>query len=189
MAGEVVFAWGVNGWASVSGKNRPSGTVLDERGIMHSPMARQENGFAIKLEIPSGTRINYGFLITKKRDGSAIPAIWDGHDRYYNEVKYDEIVQVKPILMLSQWVQLLPGAVDISLRILLGIGSVLTLWLIFIRMFRGHTSQIISLLLISLTFLGLILPIWMTSTAFQILKAPLRLIVDESGNKMQGETD
>jgi len=34
------------------------------------------------VQVPKGSTLEYGFTITKKRNGSAIDAIWDGNDSY-----------------------------------------------------------------------------------------------------------
>ena len=55
------FVWGVNGWQPMPEDSRPPGTTI-RNNVMHTPMIDEEQDFVIKIHVPSGTMLNYGFL-------------------------------------------------------------------------------------------------------------------------------
>jgi len=69
MAGEVLLIWGINGWQLVPEEQRPIGTTGSSK-VMQSPMIRQGANFKIKILVPSGATLNYGFYTNRVRDGS-----------------------------------------------------------------------------------------------------------------------
>ncbi|MEO8340786.1 MAG: carbohydrate-binding protein, partial [Nitrospirota bacterium] len=62
-AGEVWLVWGINGWQQAPDTMRPPGTIVPDKA-MQTPLVRTNNTFAITIQVPSGTVIDYGFLIT-----------------------------------------------------------------------------------------------------------------------------
>ena len=74
-AGEVWLVWGVSDWRPVDPSLRPSGTEV-RKGVMHSPMKRVGDIFAVDLRSPSGSALNGGFLITKSANGADL-RVWD----------------------------------------------------------------------------------------------------------------
>ncbi len=99
-AGEVFLVWGVNGWAVVPEAQRPAGTVIKD-GVMHTPMERVGDIFAMKVRVPSGATIHYGFLITKTRSGAAIK-VWEGSDKFIMIARQVGVVEMKSTLTLAQ---------------------------------------------------------------------------------------
>ena len=83
-AGEVWLVWGVNGWHRLPETAQPSGTMIGKNGLMNSPMTSQEDAFVTKVTIPSGTALDYCFLLTKKRD--AFDITWPLCEGNYGEV-------------------------------------------------------------------------------------------------------
>lgn len=79
-AGEVELIWGINGWSVVPKAERPEGTKVDVKRLMHTPMKREGDVFAVKLQVPAGSILNYGFQITRDAKGEEIWA-WDGDYR------------------------------------------------------------------------------------------------------------
>lgn len=79
-AGEVFLLWGINGWATIPEQQRPEGTEL-KNGVMNTPMARDGDSFVARIQIFSGTTIDYGFLTTSTADGEPV-RIWDGQKAY-----------------------------------------------------------------------------------------------------------
>ncbi len=76
-AGEVTLVWGVNNWATVPELMRPTGTrVID--GVMRSPMRRQDGTFEVGINVPVGSSLDHGFLITGARDGRPVN-VWIKH--------------------------------------------------------------------------------------------------------------
>ena len=69
-AGEVTLVWGINGWVAVPEEMRLTGTILDERGTMNTPMAREGDSFVARLQVPAGATIDYGFQVAKMRAGA-----------------------------------------------------------------------------------------------------------------------
>jgi lipoteichoic acid synthase len=67
-AAEVFLVWGINGWNRIPTDLRPTGTLI--RGMaMYSPMKNEGNAFSVRLRVPRGVKISYGFLITRTRTG------------------------------------------------------------------------------------------------------------------------
>ncbi len=79
-AGEVYFVWGVNGWKPVPEKTRPPDTALTNDKVMATRMVREGDAFVVRLNVQNGTTIDYGFSITRTREGGAI-SVWDA-DKY-----------------------------------------------------------------------------------------------------------
>jgi len=99
-AGEVFFVWGINGWQVMSGETRPAGTVVKDT-VMHTPMDREGDTFVVKLQVPAGATINYGFLITGSRSGASIEAVWDG-DQDDLIATEDDVVEIETTLTLAR---------------------------------------------------------------------------------------
>jgi hypothetical protein len=76
-AGEVELIWGINGWSEVPKAKRPDGTKVDVKRLMHTPMKREDDVFVVKVQVPVGSILNYGFQITRDERGEEIWA-WDG---------------------------------------------------------------------------------------------------------------
>jgi hypothetical protein len=102
-AGEVFLVWGINGWVVVSEEIRPPGTAIKNK-VMHTPMAMQGEVFSTSVRVPSGTSVDYGFLITKKRDGTAIKPVWEANNNqdYHTTVTKNNVVEVNTAITLSQ---------------------------------------------------------------------------------------
>jgi lipopolysaccharide transport system permease protein len=103
-AGEVFLIWGINGWAIVVEENRPVGTAVKD-GVMHTPMAHEGDTFIAKVQVPAGTIIDYGFLVTKTRRGAATE-IWDGNgDReqgYHTIAEQENVTEVQAPPSIAQ---------------------------------------------------------------------------------------
>jgi Gpi18-like mannosyltransferase len=135
IAGEVFFVWGINGWQMTPEETRPSGTVIKNE-VMHTPMTREADFFVARIQTPARAMIDYGFLITKKRNGDAIKAVWDGEQDYRMTATEDGIVEVKPELSLLRD-QISANVVNVNRQwrgvLLLIIGFVLAFGAGFIR--------------------------------------------------------
>jgi hypothetical protein len=79
-AGAVVLIWGVNGWNTLPEALRPAGTLV-KNNLMQTPMDHGNDNFIARVQAPAGVKIDYGFLITKARDGTPIKEVWDGDYR------------------------------------------------------------------------------------------------------------
>lgn len=75
-AGEVFLAWGINGWQLVPEEMRPAGTVV-KNYLMLTPMMQADGIFSVKLQLPAGSTLDYGFLITKTSEGAEVD-VWEG---------------------------------------------------------------------------------------------------------------
>jgi hypothetical protein len=85
-AGEVRLLWGINGWHHVAELIRPAGTtVLDGgKGVMSTPMSREEDRFVARVSVPVGSTIDYSFWITKSSHGAQTHVIEkDGQDDFH----------------------------------------------------------------------------------------------------------
>jgi 4-amino-4-deoxy-L-arabinose transferase-like glycosyltransferase len=152
-AGEVFLIWGINGWGVASEENRPAGTVVKD-AVMHTPMVHEGDTFVAQVQMPSGVTVDYGFLITKKRSGAAIQAIWEGDPGYHEIPKQDLLVEVQTKLTLAQARELL-SVTELGLCLLLMTCTVVGICATLIRVTRKHDRRTVMLLLFGLTLLGL----------------------------------
>lgn len=76
-AGQVNLVWGVNGWQPVREELRPAGTTLDNRGIMSSPMTQTGEAFSVQVQVPVGSKIDFGFFISQTRSDADV-SVWEG---------------------------------------------------------------------------------------------------------------
>lgn len=100
-AGEVSLLWGVNGWAALPEEIRPVGTIVRD-DIMQTPMVREGDTFVVQVQVPAGTTIDYGFLITKNWSGSAIEAVFDREGGYHTAATRDDVVEIQASLRLQR---------------------------------------------------------------------------------------
>jgi hypothetical protein len=89
-ADEVLLVWGVNGWFPIAEEARPAGTFVEE-GVMRTPMVRSGDRFVSSLEIPVGTRVEFGFLAITTED-SGLQRTWDGSDDYRLVIAQQDLV-------------------------------------------------------------------------------------------------
>jgi lipopolysaccharide transport system permease protein len=99
-AGEVYLVWGVDDWQLVPEEARPLGTVV-ESGVMHTPMTLLGEDFTVRLQLPVGTTLNYGFQTRSTREGAAIEWVWDGDYELVltknTTVEVDGSVEINPV--------------------------------------------------------------------------------------------
>ncbi len=101
-AGEIFLIWGVNGWQALAGNSWPPGTRLINNR-MQTPMLAQGNTFSVRLKVPRGTRIDYGFLITKYRDGTGISPVWEARPHYWMIASGNSVTDLEsPLVLLSE---------------------------------------------------------------------------------------
>lgn len=89
-AGEVWLVGGINGWQQAPNTMRPPGTIVPDKA-MQTPLVRTDNTFTITIRVPSGTVIDYGFLITKTEKGTPVK-LWEG-GRPFPEAKVDALIE------------------------------------------------------------------------------------------------
>jgi len=99
-AGEVFLVWGVDGWQALPEANRPAGTVIKNK-LMYTPMTRNGDTFVTEVQVPTGSKIDYGFSITKQHDGVGIKEVWDGSDDYQLTAKESRVIEVEAKVVLS----------------------------------------------------------------------------------------
>jgi Gpi18-like mannosyltransferase len=128
-AGEVFLVWGVNGWQIIPEAIRPPGTIL-QKNIMNTPMVREGNTFITRIQVPSGATIDYGFLITKTRNGAKV-SVWEANETedYQAVTTQDGFIEVQTTLAPGQ---LQANVIDINSQwpglifLVLGLGLVLS---------------------------------------------------------------
>ena len=100
-AGEVWLVWGVNNWQVIPETMRPHETML-KNSVMHTRMVREKDAFIARVQVSSGTIIDYGFLTTKTRDGAVIK-IWqdDGGKDFHLAVTRDGRTEVASAATVS----------------------------------------------------------------------------------------
>jgi len=114
-ASEVFFVWGINGW-NVLPEEMFSAETFVQNKVMHTPMQPEGDDFVVRIAVPEGATINYGFLVTKDGSGAAV-ATWDGD--------YQVVAEVNRVIEAHQ-TQLVPktGAATIGKDLFVGTCSV-----------------------------------------------------------------
>jgi len=98
---QVILVWGINGWSPLPEEIRPAGTSLVEN-MMQTPLIGSGEIFSLRIQVPRGATLDYGFLISATRQSQVIQVRdWDNGDGYHEAVSG-------------------PGASDIDSRIALG---------------------------------------------------------------------
>ncbi|MCB9151138.1 MAG: hypothetical protein H6641_20460 [Caldilineaceae bacterium] len=180
-AGEVMLVWGVNGWQPVPPEIQPAGTALRD-GLMHTPMQQSAESFAAELQVPADTILDYGFLITRKQDGRAISAIWDGDPTYQQTVNQSGRIDVQTQISLAQVPGFANGPAEVGLYLLYGVIILLCMGLLLARADVGRNTTAAKRALVVLTLLGLAVRLWAAWDTNQHLPdTSARLAGDEAG--------
>jgi 4-amino-4-deoxy-L-arabinose transferase-like glycosyltransferase len=134
-ASEVVLVWGINGWTALQAAQQPAGTVIQDQ-LMYTPMVQAGDSFAVKIQVPPGSTIDYVFKITRTTMG-APAAVWDANgdpkQDYHTAATEGGMVEVRATPDLRR--QLLATGAESGLRwrwlllLLLGCGIV-SVWVI-----------------------------------------------------------
>ncbi len=137
-AGEVFLVWGINGWTVLPKELQPPDTVV-KQGVMYTLMQRTPDFFVTKIRLPVDTILDYGFLITKKRNGVTI-RVWeaDGDQDYHTAIRPQEIIDIQSTVTL---VHEKGRPKDFALGPSLFVGSSLALLLVVLvkrRLPRSH---------------------------------------------------
>lgn len=179
-AGEVFLVWGVNGWASLPEAARPPGTWI-KKAVMYTPMTRAGDVFVVRLQVPERARVDYGFLITKKRDGAGVQ-VWESNDGQNALVAAQPaVVEVHTRLTLDSAKESTPVR-DVVWDALIGALLAAVVTAILARVPRAHTRRSIVITLWGVTLLGVALRLWMAWHTNQLLpNTSERLAGDERG--------
>ncbi|MGH7230984.1 MAG: glycosyltransferase family 39 protein [Nitrospiraceae bacterium] len=179
--GEVFLVWGLNGWRALPESLHPSGTVI-KNGMMHTPMTQRGAAFVATVQVPAGSTMDYGFLVTKTRSGSVINA-WDGAETFRRTLgMVNEPIVVASNVGLGQGGQLrngLPNDIYLLITVLLVTNVVILLFLR--RLPRERRRRIVLIALAGLTLQGLILRLLVASHGQYLLTASSPLLGDERG--------
>jgi hypothetical protein len=131
-ASEVWFVWGINGWNVAPEDLRPAGTVIAD-SVMRTPMSREGDTFISRVEVPTGTTIDFGFLITRHSSGSEV-AVWeaDGAEDFHYTVTEDGNIEVESTLAQRGTPRVSPTLL-IGLFVIVGLATVIGFAWIFNR--------------------------------------------------------
>jgi hypothetical protein len=131
-ASEVWFVWGINGWNVAPEDLRPAGTVIAD-SVMRTPMSREGDTFISRVEVPTGTTIDFGFLITRDSSGSEV-AVWeaDGAEDFHYTVTEDGNIEVESTLAQRGTPRVSPTLL-IGLIVIVGLAIVIGVAWIFNR--------------------------------------------------------
>jgi hypothetical protein len=103
-ASQVLLVWWAQAWTVVPEELYPPGTVNKE-GKYYTPMTREDEVFVAYLQVPVGTVVNYLFLITQARDGTALE-VWDKDrhlSRHYQVIALpDSVANVRSEIRLGE---------------------------------------------------------------------------------------
>lgn len=80
-ASSVMLVWGVNGWQGLPVDLLPANTSYTDTGLMQTPLEPKGDHFAVKLPIPTGTNLDFGFSVTMLDESNAEHVYWDGDYR------------------------------------------------------------------------------------------------------------
>lgn len=177
-AGEVFLVWGINGWTLVPEETRPAGTVV-KNAVMHTPMIHQGDMFVAQVQVPTGTTIDYGFLITKSRSGTYV-GIWDGGSGDFHLTPTgDDLIEVTSTVRITPSFK---SVLKVVLILLAGIGSLMVFALALEYIPHLQQPRMVVWVLAGLTIGGVALRVWVAWHYNQVsLDTPERLAGDESG--------
>lgn len=83
---EVIFVWGIDGWSPLPAEIHPAGTSLVEN-VMQTPMTNSDGTFSLKIQVPRGAVLDYGFLVATTRQGQVVQVRdWGSGDGYHTAV-------------------------------------------------------------------------------------------------------
>ncbi|MCB9100573.1 MAG: hypothetical protein H6632_13605 [Anaerolineales bacterium] len=105
-ASKVYLVWGVNNWQLIPESLRPEWTEINGN-VMYTAMPAEDDTFTVKIRVPVGTTVDYGFLIAEKRGfynhiwPTSADWDWNGDQGYQIVALEDGITEVKPPLALS----------------------------------------------------------------------------------------
>jgi hypothetical protein len=130
-AGQVYLVWGINGWNSLPEPFWPAGTSRNNSSTTQTLMIRDNDTFSAKVQVPSGAIIDYGFWITKTREG-ATADIWNPDDngkRDYHSVAVDEGITEVQGTLTPQQTQALESAAstgigELAFRLLIWVAGI-----------------------------------------------------------------
>jgi dolichyl-phosphate-mannose-protein mannosyltransferase len=179
-ASEVFLVWGINGWAIVPEAARPPGTWI-KKAVMYTPMTLEGDAFVAQLQVPEHAKVDYGFFITKKRDGAGVE-VWESNDGENTFVAArPAVVEVRTRLTLDN-AQENTRMRDVVWNALISALFVAAVAVVLARMPRAHTRRSVVLTLCGVALLGLALRLWMAWHTNQLLpNTSERLAGDETG--------
>ncbi len=94
-AGEVWLVWGIEEWQTIPDAAYPHGTVIEDDGLMHTRMVRNNDTFVTLVRVPSGIRLNYSFLIAKMDTGIPVHVRDDAVGKSYLAKSEDGLIEVE----------------------------------------------------------------------------------------------
>ena len=118
------LVWGINGWLPAPPELLPAGTVIKDN-LMHTPMVRVGDAFAVKIRVPSGTRLDYGFLALRKQSFAdliwpMLPAWdWNGDQGYRMIVSHDGVTETHASQAMAGYL----FSIDFGRSLLFAIGA------------------------------------------------------------------
>lgn len=145
-ASEVYLVWGVNGWQVVPEEIQPQDTEVTT--VMHTPMKLEGDTFIVKVQVPAGTPVDYGFQTRKKRTGTPIEWVWDGDYRLI--AAKDSIIEKQGTVTLTKAKEV-PLEFNIGPHLLIGVSLVFGVFLSLKRILQRtnrssllHPTEMIS---------------------------------------------
>lgn len=131
-AGEVVLVWGIDGWQTLPEENRPAGTWVENK-VMKTLMINQNGDFQITMHVPEGSKLEYGFLITRTQDGTEMN-LWDGgnENNYRTDIVEPTTLQIASAINLEKQ-KSLPSTLVVGGYIFAGIVLIALVGFIFKR--------------------------------------------------------
>lgn len=92
-AGNVVLVWGINGWQNVPEAVGKDETTIEE-GLMNTQMVPSGDFYRATVQVPQGSTIDYGFLLTTPELPIDTDSIWDGDENYSVLADIDGFVEI-----------------------------------------------------------------------------------------------
>jgi hypothetical protein len=115
-AGEVALVWGINGWRSVP-EAASTGETTIENDLMHTRMVRSGDIFQASIQVPQGSTVQYGFLLTKQED--LVDEAWSGTSQTEADSSSGNELPLILSLLSEYWPLILAG-ICIVLGIIIG---------------------------------------------------------------------
>ena len=118
------LVWGINGWLPAPQELLPAGTVV-KNNVLHTPMVRVADTFIVKLRVPAGTVLDYGFLAPRKQSIADViwpvwPAgDWNGDQGYQMTISHSGITELHGSQAMSGYL----FSIDFGRSLLLAISA------------------------------------------------------------------
>lgn len=156
-ASKISLVWGVNDWQVIPELLLPGGTIIKDK-LMYTPMRREDDTFVTRVRLPIGATLDYKFLITKVDNSEVWDANGEKTPAYHTPVLPGDVIGIKGTLIL-EGTNISGSFPTVGIYLLTGILIIVGLGIVLYFLPLSN-PQVITMVLLGLTLLGLSLRLW-----------------------------